>query len=239
VNGANIPYIFDGGDPLSVYSVGPAFDAGGVSITGPTGGTNLILQLRRGTSSQWSSANTRLADGEIGLETDTRQFKIGNGATGWTGLGYGGLQGPIGATGSIPSSVATFAVTDSLTITGITSLQEIQETVVPVASPGASTTLSWFNGAVYYVTSMASNFTVNITNLPITTNRVYVVTLILIQGASAFLPNVLQIAGTGVTIRWPNASAPTATANRFEVVAFTLYYSGSTWLALGQLTSFG
>jgi hypothetical protein len=43
---------------------------------------------RRGTASQWTSANTVLAAGEFGVETDTGQFKIGDGTTGWNSLAY-------------------------------------------------------------------------------------------------------------------------------------------------------
>lgn len=46
------------------------------------------IQLRRGTAAQWSSANTVLAAGEAGFETDTSKFKIGDGTKTWTELGY-------------------------------------------------------------------------------------------------------------------------------------------------------
>ena len=46
------------------------------------------LQIRRGTASQWTSANPTLLAGEIGYETDTGNFKIGDGTTGWTSLAY-------------------------------------------------------------------------------------------------------------------------------------------------------
>ena len=58
------------------------------------------IQLRRDTASNWTSADPTLAAGEIGIETDTDQFKIGDGATAWSSLSYGGLQGPAGATGA-------------------------------------------------------------------------------------------------------------------------------------------
>ena len=61
---------------------------------------NIQLQFRRGTSSQWSTANPVLASGEMGIETDTDQFKIGNGTLAWSSLSYGGIQGPTGATGA-------------------------------------------------------------------------------------------------------------------------------------------
>jgi hypothetical protein len=46
------------------------------------------IQLKRGTASQWTAANTVLFAGEIGYETDTAKFKIGNGSTAWNSLGY-------------------------------------------------------------------------------------------------------------------------------------------------------
>lgn len=46
------------------------------------------MQQRRGTASEWTSANPTLAAGEIGFETDTGQFKIGDGTTSWSSLNY-------------------------------------------------------------------------------------------------------------------------------------------------------
>lgn len=46
------------------------------------------MQQRRGTASQWTSANTILAPGEIGYETDTGKFKMGDGSTAWADLSY-------------------------------------------------------------------------------------------------------------------------------------------------------
>lgn len=58
------------------------------------------IQLRRGTAAAWTSANPTLANGEIGIESDTNLFKVGNGLTAWTNLAYGGLQGPAGTNGT-------------------------------------------------------------------------------------------------------------------------------------------
>ena len=46
------------------------------------------MQQRRGTAAQWTSANPTLAAGEIGYETDTGKFKIGNGSSLWSALNY-------------------------------------------------------------------------------------------------------------------------------------------------------
>jgi len=57
------------------------------------------IQLRRDTAANWTSSNPTLASGEFGLETDTDQFKVGDGTTAWASLGYGGIQGPQGIQG--------------------------------------------------------------------------------------------------------------------------------------------
>lgn len=47
------------------------------------------IKLRRDTAANWTSNNPILNSGEIGVETDTGQIKIGDGATAWASLGYG------------------------------------------------------------------------------------------------------------------------------------------------------
>jgi hypothetical protein len=46
------------------------------------------MQQRRGTAAQWTAANPVLAAGEIGFETDTNKFKMGNGSSAWSALQY-------------------------------------------------------------------------------------------------------------------------------------------------------
>ena len=58
------------------------------------------FQLRRGTAAEWSSANPVLAVAEMGVETDTKKFKIGDGTTAWNSLAYGGLSGMSGFSGA-------------------------------------------------------------------------------------------------------------------------------------------
>ena len=63
------------------------------------------LQQRRDTATNWTSNNPTLANGEIGYETDTKKFKIGDGSTAWTSLAYaytagGGIVGFNAQTGT-------------------------------------------------------------------------------------------------------------------------------------------
>ena len=57
------------------------------------------IKIRRDTAANWTSVNPTLAAGEIGLETDTGQIKIGDGATAWTSQGYGPQLGAVTISG--------------------------------------------------------------------------------------------------------------------------------------------
>ena len=94
------------------------------------------MQQRRGTAAQWTSANPVLAEGEIGVETDTLRAKIGDGSTAWASLTYFTLEnGSVGttkladsavtsgkiATDAVGSShIAANAVTDDKIVSGVT-----------------------------------------------------------------------------------------------------------------------
>lgn len=64
------------------------------------------IQLRRGTAAQWAAANPVLAEGELGLETDTRKTKIGNGVAAWAALAYA-----VGAVSSVNGDVGDVVLT--------------------------------------------------------------------------------------------------------------------------------
>jgi len=96
-----------------------------------------VIQVKRGTASAWTSANTVLAAGEVGFETDTKKMKVGDGSTAWTSLGYtvtdGDISGVTAGTGlsgggnsgavtlAIDSTVATLTGTQTLTNKTLTS----------------------------------------------------------------------------------------------------------------------
>ena len=47
-----------------------------------------LIQIRRDTAANWTSANPTLAQGELGVETDTDKIKVGDGSTSWSSLSY-------------------------------------------------------------------------------------------------------------------------------------------------------
>lgn len=54
------------------------------------------IRLRRGLASEWTTANPILALGEMGIETDTRKFKFGNGLLAWNSIEYAVDKNQIG-----------------------------------------------------------------------------------------------------------------------------------------------
>lgn len=70
----------------------------------------ITIKLRRGTAAQWTATNPVLAEGEVGLETDTRKFKVGTGAAAWNSMQYWGGSGGGAADfidlGDVPASYA-------------------------------------------------------------------------------------------------------------------------------------
>lgn len=58
------------------------------------------LRLRRGTATQWSTANSVLAEGELGYDTVGKVLKIGDGTTAWTSLASAATVGKLKATNS-------------------------------------------------------------------------------------------------------------------------------------------
>ncbi len=68
--------------------------------------TTQIL-LRRGNTATWSSVNPVLAEGEVGLNVDLNQFKIGDGTQTWSSLPYVNIDGPTGSTGPAGTAGST------------------------------------------------------------------------------------------------------------------------------------
>jgi len=78
------------------------------------------IQTRNGTAAQWTAANPTLAVGEMGVETDTKKFKFGDGSTAWNSLGYASNSGTVtsvGGTGTVNGITLTGTVTSTGNLT--------------------------------------------------------------------------------------------------------------------------
>jgi hypothetical protein len=124
------------------------------------------IQFRNDTAANWTAANPILALGELGLESDTGQFKVGNGVQAWNSRPYGGIVGPQGPTGltgptylgvtsTTTSTISPGSTTFSVSSTGAFTVG----TRVRVASTTSPT--NWEEGIVTAVV-LNTSITVNV-----------------------------------------------------------------------------
>jgi hypothetical protein len=104
------------------------------------------ILLRRGTAAEWTASNPTLLEGEVGVETDSKKLKVGDGLTVWASLPYITLTPAAAA--SLYATIAnpTFTGTVSLD-TGVSLVFEgatanAFETTVQAADPTADRTLT-------------------------------------------------------------------------------------------------
>ena len=75
------------------------------------------------TAAQWSAADSVLLRGEIGVESDTRKFKFGDGTTSWNNLGYA-QSGTTGGSGEA-ATYEPVEISEYGAIYDLTSLNEV------------------------------------------------------------------------------------------------------------------
>ena len=113
------------------------------------------IQLRRDIANNWLSNNPILAEGEIGIETDTVQIKIGDGTTAWVSLPYhiasnaqkaiwDAKQDELGSTPEF-NDVSLTGLTGSIITTESlkTSIQELDDSLASTADTGFG---AWTSG---------------------------------------------------------------------------------------------
>jgi hypothetical protein len=212
------------------------------------------LQNRRDTAANWTSNNPTLAAGEIGLETDTAKYKMGDGTTAWNSLAYAYTAGAAGATGPTGPTGAT-GPAGATGITGPTGPVGATGATGPVGATGP-TGATGASGATGAGGVEAVNAQVGTTYTFVLTDRDDLVTAsnsssqtytIPLNSSVAFptgsLVNLIQI-GTGqvtvvgaggVTLNSTGAtSAQPKTRARYSVM--TLIKAGTdTWYATGDV----
>jgi hypothetical protein len=128
-----------------------------------------------------------------------------------------------------------------LSTSGLTTLTYTSEKLTTKTSAGSAGTVTHdlSTGSIFYHSSISNNFTANFTNVPTTNDRAIGVSLVLAQGGTGYIVNVLQIDGSTQTIKWVNNTTPTGTANKVDIVGFSLIRTGSAWTVLGQYSTYG
>jgi hypothetical protein len=123
--------------------------------------------------------------------------------------------------------------------TGTTTLQQSTEVLNTKTTATGTVTHDFSTGAIFYHSSISASFTANFTNVPETNNRTIVISLILAQGATPFIPNAVQIGGVAQTIKWQDNTVPTGNASKVDIASFSLIRTGSAWTVLGGLSTYG
>ena len=212
-----------------------------------------IIQIRRDTASDWTSANPTLAQGELALETDTLKLKAGDGTTAWTSLAYytlgtagflattgGALTGALTTNSTIDGrDVAADGVlaTNALpkaggTVTGAInhSDQILQRTVLKdygetkVAMAAHAVDLELGNVFTY---TLSGGQTVTFTNPP-ASGTAGSFTMIVTNGGSATLT-------WPTSVDWPAGTAPALTASGVDLIFFTTIDGGTIWYGTAVL----
>lgn len=222
------------------------FRLGDVSLVGPSIGSaranqNLVLDAN-GTGDITTDAQLTLTGGEA-----STAFNAGGDLQVAGGMGVGGnlyvggtvnLGGGTGFNDTAIGGTSTAVFTD-LTTTSVSTLSETTEITNSKVSSVGIITHDFTEGNTWVHSIISGNFTANFTNVPTTNNRYYTMNLVMLQGATPYLANGVQIGGVTQTIRWAAYGAPTPQANRFEEVTFQLIRVGSSWEVFGSLSTHG
>ena len=180
-----------------------------------------IIQIRRDTASNWTTANPILALGEMGAETDTSKIKIGDGVTAWASVPYlidAGDYLTATSTNTLTNKTITFA---GNTLTGVAptttpTLTGVKETKVAMGANNIDLSLG-----NYFTYTLSGAQTLTVSNVA-SSGSVSAFVLEVTNGGSAALSYF-----SGVT--WAAATAPELTAAGVDTLAFFTSDGGTTW----------
>ena len=108
------------------------------------------------------------------------------------------------------------------------------------AKSGATGTVTHdcVTSSIFYHTSPGNNWTANFTNLNLSASYATSVTMVISQGATAYLPTAVQIEGVAQTLNWQGNTTPSGTPSRNNIVTFSILNNGGTYIVMGQIVSF-
>ncbi len=234
-NSANASLLMDlqvGGTSKFAVSKAGNITVSGVSSLGPIGN----VKITGGSSGQYLSTDglgnlswgTVSSGGTPGGSDTYVQFNDGGSFGGTAGLTF--------------SKTANLLTAVNAQFNGLSTLTSSTEVVILKSGATGTVTHDFNTGVNFYHTSPAANFTANFTNVPTTSsNRSFIFTLAIVQGATPYMPTAVQVNGTPMTLNWLNGSAPSGNANKIDLVTFALIYTSSLGAStlLGQASTYG
>ena len=204
-----------------------------------------IIQIRRDTASNWTTANPILALGEMGAETDTSKIKIGDGVTAWTSVPYLiDAGGYLTATSTNTLTNKTISYADN-TLTGVVPTSAIGVSVQAYDADTAKLDVAQtFTTAQTMTALKETKVAMGANNIDLSAGNYFTYTLSGAQtltvsnvassgSVSAFVLEVTNGGSAALTffsgVTWAAATAPTLTAAGVDTLAFFTSDGGTTW----------
>ncbi len=123
-------------------------------------------------------------------------------------------------------------------LNGLTTLYQTTEIIETKTGATGTVIHDFLNGAIFFHSGIAANFTANVINVPTTNNRSTGIAIILDQGSTPYIPNAVQIDNVSQSILWSGGSPPSGTANYVDIVNFTFIRANNVWIVLGGLSTY-
>lgn len=205
---------------LTVSGGGAFSTSGNITTTGDMSAANLTL------SGDLTVNGTTTTINSTTLQVDDKNIELGTVASPTDTTANGGgltLKGATDKTFQWDSTSLNWEATPGLTIKHVAEYMQTFGTSQSTVSYNYSTA----GAQVWFLQGQSGNWTFSITNLPTTEDRVYTFVFVT-NSTTAGYPNAMTINGSGVTIRWPNAIAPTPSTNGNEdIYTITVMRRGS------------
>jgi hypothetical protein len=184
------------------------------------------IQMRADTAANWTSNNPTLSTGEIGFESNTNKFKIGDGSTVWTGLSYASVLSPLTTKGDL----FTYSTTNTRLGIGsdgqVLTADSTATTGIKWAASTTDLTINAQTGTTYTLISSDANKLVTLSNAG-------AITLTIPSGVftTGQVINIQQIGAGQVTVANNGTSSFTGTGTKLRA-----QYSAGSIICTGTNT---
>jgi len=191
------------------------------------------LQNRRDTAANWTSANPTLAAGEMGLETDTAKWKMGNGSTAWNSLAYAYSAGAQGTTG-IQGLTGSQGLTGIQGIQGLQGLQGTNTTTATINAQSTNYTLATTDqDKMITVSGLGTQYV----SIPTNATAAFPVgSVVHISGMSAGTFTIQAVTSGTTAIQSVGATATAPKLRTQYSAADALKLATDTWLIVGDIS---